>query len=267
MPENGNAALLIKDLAEGAGLADRGYLKEYLDKPLDKDTATALLKKLDGAESLLGKRPQLPDPKTAKPEELEKLFEQYRPEKADDYEIPLAEGKKVDGDFLKVVRAAFHEGKLSKVQAAKVLAKFNEYGLAAEKAQAEAKKKADLEFDTLAKTMLGAENKPTMERVKKLIAEHAPSPAKAAIEKLDDTNLLIMTAVIDAIHKKYAPEDELNGKGGSSGSSGGQGVAEKRERAKALLAEISKLKPMDPQVEKKQAEVNQLYREIAEATA
>lgn len=261
---NGNAATLFKEVVP-QDLHDREYIKPWLDKPIaDKETFAQVFKKLDGAESLIGKRPAIPDPKTAKPEELDKFFEQFRPEKADDYEIKLTEGRKVDDDFVKIVREAFHDGRLSKVQAARVLAKLNEYGTAKEKVAAQARAKQDAEFDTLAKTMLGEQNKPVMERVKKLISEHTPSVAKAAIAKLDDNNLLIMAAVIDSVVKKYMSEEELNGKGkGGSDNSGGDGVAEKRERAKALLAEISKMKPMDPALDKKQAEVNALYKEIA----
>lgn len=261
----GNAATLVKEFVP-QDLLDKPYLKDLLDKPWDKESAGLLFKKLDGAESLIGKRPAIPDPKTAKPEDLEKFFEQFAEEKPEGYEIPLEKDSKVSPDFVKAVQAAFKAGKVSKVQANGFLKVINEFGVEQQKAQKAAQAKADLEFDTLAKTMLGAENKPTMERVKKLIAEHAPSVAKASIAKLDDNNLLIMAAVIDAIHKKYAPEDDLNG--GAGGGNGGSGntVAEKRERAKGLLLEISKLKPMDPSRDKKQEEVNALYKEIAEAS-
>lgn len=263
---NGNAAVLTREFVP-QDLLEKPYLKDLLDKPWDKTSAAEIFKKLDGAESLIGKRPAIPDPKTAKPEDLEKFFEQFAEDKPEGYEIPLEKDSKVSPDFVKAVQTAFKAGKISKVQANGFLKVINEFGVQAQKAQADLQKKKDLEFDTLAKTMLGAENKPTMERVKQLIAEHAPSVAKASIAKLDDNNLLIMAAVIDAIHKKYAPEDDLKTKGGGGGGGGNSTVAEKREKARGLIAEISKMKPMDPNVDKKQAEVNALYKEIAEAGA
>lgn len=259
-----NNAVLTREFVP-QDLLEKPYLKDLLDKPWDKTSAAELFKKLDGAESLIGKRPAIPDPKTAKPEELEAFFERFAEEKAEGYEIPLEKDSKVSPDFVKAVQTAFKAGKISKVQANGFLKVINEFGVGQQKAQAALEAKAAQEFDTLAKTMLGAENKPTMERVKKLIAEYAPSVAKASIAKLDDNNLLIMAAVIDSIHKKYASEDDLkklNG-GGSGGNKGT--VEEKREKARELQTEIAKMKPMDPNIEKKQAEVNALFKEIAEA--
>lgn len=264
MPEgNGNAATLIKDFVPQE-LHDRPYLKELLDKPWDKETAGTIFKKLDGAETLIGKRPAIPDHKTAKPEDMDKFFAQFAEEKPEGYEIPLEKDSKIDPNFVKATQAAFLAGKINKVQAANFLKVMNDYGIAARDAAAKAQAAKDAEFDTLAKTMLGQENKATMERVKGLISEHAPSVAKAAIAKLDDNNVLIMAAVIDAIYKKYASEDDL--KKGGAGGTGPEGVAEKRAKAAALQGEILKLKPMDPSIEKKQAEVNQLFKEIAEAS-
>lgn len=263
----GNSAVLTREFVPQE-FHDRPYLKDLLDKPWDKERGAEVFKKLDGAESLLGKRPTIPDPKTAKPEDLDKFFAQFAEEKPEGYEIPLEKDAKVDPDFVKAIQAGFHAGKISKVQAQNMLKVVNEWAVKSRQAAAQAKAKADAEFDTLAKTMLGQENKATMERVKNLIAEHAPSVAKASIAKLDDNNLLIMAAVIDGIYKKYASEDEIKaGAGSGSGATGAGGVTEKREKAKALMVEITKLKPMDPKVDELQKQVNQLYREIAEATA
>ncbi len=260
-----NAAVLTREFVPQE-FHDRPYLKDLLDKPWDKERGAEVFKKLDGAETLIGKRPAIPDPKTAKPEDLDKFFEQFRPEKAEDYEIKLDENDKADEGFLKAVRTAFHAGKINKVQAQGFLKTMDEYGRGQRAEAAKKQAASDAAFDVLAKTMLGQENKPTMERVKKLIAANAPAVAKAAVAKLDDNNLLIMAAVIDSIYKKYASEDDLKTKDGGGGS-GQSSVAEKREKAMALQAEIAKMKPMDPGLDKKQAEVNALFKEIAEASA
>jgi len=269
MGEENATVMQMKDLIGEAGLADRGWAKEYLDKPLDKTTAAALLKKLDGAESLIGKRPAIPS-RDAKPEELEKFFEQFRPDKAEDYEIPMEKDAKPDPDFLKAVRAAFHAGGVNKVQAQKFLStlmpELKARGEAMTKAQATAQAKKDQEFDALAKTMLGEQNKPTMERVRKLIGEHAPAAAKGLLDKLDDNHLVLMAAVIDAIHKKYAPEDDLkgSGKGGASSGSAG-GPKEKRARAMELMKSKAYLDPFHAEHESTVAEVNSIYKEVAAA--
>ena len=116
MAENNGTAVLTREFIPQE-LHDRPYLKDYLDKPWGKEVGAEFFKKLDGAESLIGKRPSIPDAKTAKPEELEKFFEQYRPEKPEDYELPVEKDVKLDDTFAKAVRSAFHEGRISKVQA------------------------------------------------------------------------------------------------------------------------------------------------------
>lgn len=260
--------ILLKEVIP-AELHDRGYIKEsgWLDKPVtDKEVLASVFKKLDGAESLLGKRPAIPG-KDAKDEELDKFFGQFRPEKADDYEIPIAkDAKNVDEAFLKTVREAFHAGDINKRQAAKFLAKMTEFGAARQKEAQAAQEKAAKEFDALSKAALGGDNKAVMERARKLIAEHAPAVYKNLVPQLDDKSLLIMTGVLEGVVKAYGLEDKLNPKGSGSGDGGEGSREEKRERAKALIAEIDKMKPMDPNREKKQAEVNALYKEIAELT-
>lgn len=266
MPDN-NAAVLTREFVPQE-LHDKEYIKPWLDKPWSKELGAEVFKKLEGAESLIGKRPAIPDHKTAKPEDMEKFFGQFAEEKPEGYEIPLEKDAKTDPNFIKAVQTAFHAGKINKVQAQGFLKVINEYGVKAREAQVAAQKKIDLEFDTLAKTMLGAENKPTMERVKGLIAEHAPSTAKAAVAKLDDNNLLIMAAVIDAIHKKYAPEDDLQTKGGGGAGGTGKGtVQEKRDEAKKLMSTKAYSNWQDAEHESTVAKVNELYKEIAAAGA
>ena len=164
------------------------------------------------------------------------------------------------------MKPAFHAGKLSKVQAQNFLKTMNEYGTEVRKVVAAAQAKKDQEFDALAKTMLGEQNKPTMERVRKLIGEHAPAAAKGLLDKLDDNHLVLMAAVIDAIHKKYAPEDDLRGSGkGGAGSGSAGGPKEKRVRAMELMKSKAYIDPFHAEHELTVAEVNSIYKEVAAA--
>lgn len=245
-------------------LHDREYLKPLLGLEQTPETFAQVFKKLDGAESLLGKRPAIPG-KDAKDEDFDKFFEQFRPEKPEDYVIPISEGATADQGFLKAVRQAFHAGKISRVQASGFLKAMTEHGAAVQKAAQEAQKKKDLEFDALAKAALGEQNKPVMERVKKLIKENAPAAVQDQLERLDDKNLVLMAGVIDSIIKKYVPEDKLNGKGPDG--SGGSGAKDKREEAKKLMASKAYTNWQDPEHESTVAKVNELYKEIAAAGA
>lgn len=244
--------------------------KEYLKPWLEKEQAEALpevFKKLDNAEALIGKRPVIPDVKTAKPEELEKFFDQFKPEKAEEYEIPIAEGKKADDGFLKVVREAFMAGKINKVQANGFLKTMTAYGQAREKEMADAKAKADAEFDVLAKTALGDGNKAKMEQAKKLIAENAPAVYKDLVGKLDDKSLVIMAGVINAIAEKYVPEDALKAKGGAGTGGAGATAKEKRTEMETLMATKAYSNWEDSNHEATVAKIRQLAKEIAELQA
>ncbi len=265
MPDDkgGNGAVLTREFVPQE-LHDRAYLKDYLDKPWDKTVGAEFFKKLDGAESLIGKRPAIPA-RDAKPEELEKFFEQFRPDKADDYEIPLDKDAKPSDDFLKAVRTAFHEGKISKVQATKFLATMDAFGREQRKVLAQESARKAQEFDTLAKTMLGEQNKAVMERVRGLIKQYAPAAAAINLDKITDEQVVVMGSIIDAIHKKYAPEDDLGGKGkGGNGNEGTGGTAaEKRQEMRTLMATKAYSNWQDPAHESTNAKVKQLAQEIA----
>ena len=150
---------------------DRAYLKDLLAKEQTPEVFAEVFKKLDGAETLIGKRPGIPGA-DAKDEDWDKFLSGLRPAKMEDYEIPAPTEKDVkrDEEFEKVLRAAFLKGDISKRQASKFMADFStnlkEYSTKRNAAQVEAQKKADAEFETLTKAALGADNKAVMVRVK-----------------------------------------------------------------------------------------------------
>jgi len=264
MPD-GNGAVLTREFVPQEFL-EKPYLKDFLDKPWDKTTSAELFKKLDGAESLLGRRPAVPDPKTAKPEELEKFFEQFRPEKAEEYEVPLEKDAKVDPNFIKALQAGLHAGRISKVQAAALLKSVTEYGTGVRAAATQAAARKAAEFDTLAKTYLGEQNKAAMESIRGLIKQYAPPAAQASLDKLTDEQVVVMGATIQAIHKKYAPADELNGKpGAGSGTGGGPSTVEsKRTEMYKLIGEKSYSNAWHAEHATVTARVAQLAKEIDE---
>ena len=262
MPD-GNAATLTREFVPQEFL-EKPYLKEFLDEPWDKTTSAALFKKLDGAESLLGRRPAIPDAKTAKPEELEKFFEQFRPEKPEEYEVPVEKDAKVDPNFVKALQAGLHAGRISKVQASALMKSVNEYGLQVRAATAQATARKAAEFDVLAKTMMGEQNKAVMERVRGLIKQYAPQAAQSNLDKLTDEQVVVMGATIDAIHKKYAPADELNAKSGSTTGAGPSTIESKRTELYKLIGTKAFSNWQDPEHANTNSRVQQLSKEIAE---
>ena len=247
-------------------LRTKEYLKPYLDKEA-LEALPDLLKKLDGAESLIGKRPAIPA-RDAADADLDKHFGQFRPDKSDDYEIPLPQGAKPDLEFLKATRDAFHAGNMSKRQAALFLAKMTEFGKARDAAINAQRAKAAQEFDTLSKTALGEQNKVVMERAMKAIRENAPAALKAHLDKMDDNHLVLMTGVVDAIMQKYMPKGDLNGGAGAGGGAGDEkSLGSLQEKVRTLMASKAFSNWQDPKHAETNAEVKRLCQEMAKLGA
>src|SRR3990167_3219822 len=134
---------------------DRGYLKDWLEKPSSPEMMADVFKKLDGAETLIGKKLGIPAA-DAKPEEIEKFYAALRPEKDLDYELKL--GEKPDEGFVTELRAAFHATGISKAQAKRFTEKLapgfeaRQVGIAAEQ------KKLEDAFDVLTQATFGKDN-------------------------------------------------------------------------------------------------------------
>lgn len=244
---------------------EKPYLKDLLDKEQSPETFSAVFKKLDGAETLIGKRPGVPA-KDAKDEEWDKFLANIRPEKTDDYEIPLEKDAKPDEAFLKVIKESFHAGDISKRQAQKFLAKFQpelkKYAEGKALANKEAQAQSDADFETLVKAAFGEENKAVLARARAQIAEHAPAAVKAHIDKLDNNSLAILTGVIEGILKKYASEDDLNPGGDPEGDDG----TNLREQAKKLMQSDAYKDAFHADHEKTVAKVRQMYKEVDAAS-
>lgn len=243
-----------------ADLREKPYLKDFLTMPQNPESFGKLFAKLDGAETLIGKRAPAVPAADAKDEEWDKFFAPLRPAKADDYKIPVKEGVKADEQFIGALRESFFEAGIPARQVAKMMAAFGPrmeaYSAARTKAQTDAQAKADADFETLSKAALGDANKAVIARVNATLKELCPAPMKAYLDKLSNENLVIMSAVIDAVQKKYMSEDELNPK--SNGNAGG---AEKSvsERGRELMASKAYTDAWHPDHDKVVAEVNALY--------
>lgn len=224
------ASLQFKDLIAEAGLTDRGWAKDFADKPLDKDTGLALLKKLDGAETLIGKKTLIPGA-DAKPEEVEAFLSKLRPAKADDYG-ELKMGEKADPEFVKTFREAAHHAGMDKRQVDRQLEKLVPVFAAHAKKQADAAAARDVEFQNVIKeNMGGADWDKRTARAKTAARELVPEVAKKFIDKMDDGSLVLFTTMVDAVLKKYAGEGDFNG---GEGAAGGGAGASKDELIKEL---------------------------------
>lgn len=234
-------------------LHDREYLKPFLEKPWNAETGAEVFKKLEGAQVLLGKKtvgiPEGDDPKL-----WEEFHGKLRPAKADDYEIEV--GENPDKEWLAALRTGAHESGLSKLQLKGLTSKIMPFLKGRAEKHAAEMAKMEKEYTEFTKAAMGEGWEKKQGRVMAAIKELAPEGAKQFIDKLNNNDMALMVATIDAVLGKYAKEDDFKSTGG-----GGGGAPDKE----ALVAELHKLyaepgwkdftKPNSAQVRKRVDEI------------
>ena len=199
-------------------LHDRGWAKPFLEKPWSPETAGEVFKKLEGAESLLGKKTLIPDDKSD-PKDVEAFYSKLGLEKPEGYDVKGL-GEKPDEVFSKEVQAAAHKGRLTQKQLSDFLGDLGPKVAARQKAVAEAQAARDAEFEAIVKTTFGADNAKVLARATELLKEHTPENLRPFIDKLDNNALAILTGITDSFARKYMSEDELRAKDGKGGAGG-----------------------------------------------
>jgi len=194
---------------------DRTYLSDLKALPVGPDSYKALFKKLDGAQTLIGKKTGIPEA-NATPEEVEKFYSSLRPAKVEDYEFPAPkEGMTApDPEALKAIKGIFHEAGLSKSQAAKLSAKFEEFAQKQNAPAIEAAKKQDAEFIEMTNKAFGTENAKVLERSRTLLSQLTPDTLKPYLVRLPNESLVVLSAVMESVRAKFMKEDDIDGAGG-----------------------------------------------------
>jgi len=242
------------------------YLKEIAAMEDGPEARVALFKKLDGAETLVGKKSGVPAA-DAPAEEWEKFGTALRPEKPEDYEIVVPEGDKEDPVFSKMVRDSFHKAGIHKSQARKFQDALVPALREAQKAQVEAGKAAAIEqdkkFDAEVTTMFGAEKDKALAKAKAMLdtATATVPAARERLGKLDNDAVLVVAALYHAIHSKYESEDR-GADGGGKSSTPQDGVS-LRDEVNKLVATPAYSNEWDPKHEEVRAKVRSLCEKIA----
>jgi len=236
---------------------DRAYLNDLKALPVGPEGYTALFKKLDGAQSLIGKKTGVPAADAA-PEEWEKFHATLRPAKADDYEL-----NSPDPEAAKAIKGIFHEAGLTKSQAAKLAAKFDAFVAEKTAPQKEAEAKLDKEFEEMTKATFGPENAKVLERSKEMLAALTPDSMKPFLNRLPNESLVLLAGVMEQVRAKYLKEDNISG-----GSAGGvpQDVSSLRDEAQKLQSSPAWKDVFHKDHESTVAKVNEIYTSIARAT-
>ena len=239
---------------------DRGYLADLKGKPVSPDTYKELFKKLDGAQTLIGKKTGVPAA-DAPAEEWEKFHAAIRPAKADDYEIPVKEGGKPDPEVQKAVKSIFHEAGLTKAQASKLMSKFEGFVDGQTKAQREAAAAANAEFDALTKKTFGPENEKVLTRSKELLNTLTPPEMSPFLNRLPNESLVLIAGIMESVRAKFMKEDDIGGNGG--GGNGAADVATLREEARNLQASEAWRSTFHKDHAATKAKVDAIYAQIA----
>ena len=242
---------------------DRTYLADLKGKPVNPDTYRELFKKLDGAQTLIGKKTGVPAA-DAPAEEWEKFHAALRPAKADDYEIPVKEGSKPDPEIQKAVKGIFHEAGLTKAQASKLMAKFETFADGQTKAQREAAAAADAEFDALTKKTFGPENEKVLARSKEMLNTLTPPEMAPFLNRLPNESLVLLAGIMENVRAKFMKEDSMDGGGGNGAP---VDVAALRKDARDLMASKPWGDTFHPDHEATKAKVDAIYAQIARTGA
>lgn len=235
---------------------DRPYLKDIAAMPDGPEAREALYKKLDGAETLIGKKGGIPAA-DAKPEEWDAFHAKLRPETAEAYDFPV--GKDADPVFLKAIKDTFHVSGLSKGQGLKVVEGLKKAIETQNAGAAAAQKAHNDEFDTMAAKYLGAESDKVLASSKALLAEVAPKEMLPFVEDLDNKALILLAGSINALKKQYGVEDTVDGDGGAPNAA--DEAALKAEGLK-LLASPEYKDFTNPASEATRARVKTIYAQL-----
>lgn len=232
-----------------AEFKDREYLKDVKDVP-------SLFKKLDGAQTLIGKRPAGIPQDNAKPEEVAAFNKAFGvPEKPEAYELVVPEKDAMPKEMQDGVKKIFHEAELSAKQAKKLSAGWNALIAEQMKAAGAAGAQADADFTKLATETFGDRKDEALAQSKALLEKFAPEKFKTHINGLSNENLIVMAAVLDGIRKEYINEDALPTGKGARGNNSGDVAARRFELMKSKAYQD----PFHPDHEATKNEVNRLY--------
>lgn len=203
-PPETPAPVLAKTLIP-QDLHEREYIKPWLEKPWNPELAAEVFKKLDGSQSLLGKKRGIPEGDD--PKEWEDFHSKLRPAKADDYEIEA--GENADKEWIATLRASAHESGLSNRQLKTLTSKLIPFFKGRAEKHAAEQAKLETEYAEFVKSAMGEGWEKKQGRVMQAMKELAPEGAKKFIDKLSNNDLALVVASVDAILSKYAKEDDF----------------------------------------------------------
>lgn len=232
----------------------------YKDKPYLKgiDSQEKLLKMLDGAQELIGKKgPALPKPE-APQAEWDAYYESIgRPKTAAEYVFDGAD--KADPKFLPKIQAAMHKFGLTPTQAKGIYAEVNTALGEFAKEKGIADTQADVDFDKLAADTFGVDRDKVLARGKQLVDANISPAMKEAAKKLDNNAYIVLADILRSIDKKYiSPDGAPNGKPNATGMT----PSDISAKARTLMSEQSKFSTMSQEFQNYQKQIDECYDQL-----
>lgn len=187
-----------------------------------------ILQGYDNLEKTLGQRGQLQLPTAETPPEQRKAFYTQLgvPETPDAYKIEPQQWEEQDkqlGEFLTKAHDApfmngmkqiFHEANLTPEQVNKVVNGYDKLFMSQFRsdvtAMAEAAAQNDNDFSQMAQTLYGDSAGQIMDVGNKMLKQFVPDNIRPLIPQLDNKSLMVLSGVLNTIHKQFMSEDNLS---------------------------------------------------------
>jgi len=229
--------------------------EEYKDKKYLKDVKSLkdIYKKLDGAEQLLGRRPQGIPEVNAPQEEWEKFYSYIRPKETNGYKLDNIKNE----NYKNFLSNAFFESGLSIQQAEKLQKNIdNMFKPFLE----EAKLKTEKEFSAILNKTYGNNVKQVETVARDMINKFSSKELKPMLTNLDNNSLMIMVDVLNNVYKEYINEDTVNMKATGSMQISAEQL---REEARKLICIKEKMKVGSAERIELEDKIHKMYKEIA----
>jgi len=182
----------------------------------------SFFKFVDNLNTTVGKKGVIVPGEKATPEEIKAYHTALGvPGNPDGYEfveIEELKGSKRIPETDAAVKKIMHEAGIPKESAKKLQAGFEKLMFQSHKKMLDENKVLDDAFDAATTKLFGDKKDVAIANAKKLISENTPPEIIPIIDKLDNNSLIILTAALDGIVKKYIKEDGFSGGAGTGGA-------------------------------------------------
>ena len=233
---------------------DRGYLK-------DVQNYNDIFKKLDGAQSLLGKtKPNFPTDQTSEEDLLSFNRSAGMPEKAEEYVFNKIGDTERNIDFDSKIKDIFHEAGISGKAATKIQTK---YETVLEETLKNQQIANDAAFDELTSKILGERKTEILASSKELLTESIPEGLEESVKNLNNEALVTMAVILNNFKTKYIDEDNINDQNLNTGNSG---MDDLRKKGRELLGHPARNDAFHPDHKRINEELTEVYTQIGKAS-